>query len=113
MEGYLAKKPGNSVGGSTTGRPIMVLFDVLGKRWMLRILWELRDERLNFRELRARCSDVSPTILNRRLKSLRELQLVDHDKRGYGLTKSGRELGRHLLKLSNWSDRWAEEVKSP
>lgn len=91
----------------------MVLFDVLGERWTLKILWELKDERLNFRELRARCEDVSPTILNRRLKSLRKLELADHDKRGYGLTKWGGELGTHLLKLSHWADRWAEEFKSP
>lgn len=91
----------------------MVLFDVLGQRWTLRILWELRDERLNFRELQARCEAVSPTLLNRRLKSLRELQLVDHDERGYGLTRRGRELAVHLLELSRWSNRWAKDLDAP
>ena len=87
----------------------MVLFDVLGQRWTLRILWELRRERLTFRALRDRCDDVSPTILNRRLKSLRALKLVDHDKAGYGHTKWGRQLGTHLVKLGKWSEVWAEE----
>src|SRR5256885_7052823 len=40
-----------SVRGSTTGRPIMVLLDLLGRRWVLRIVWELRDEPRRFREL--------------------------------------------------------------
>lgn len=94
-----------------TGRPVMVLFDVLGQKWTLRILWELKEERLRFRQLRARCEDVSPTVLNRRLKSLRELNLVDHDENGYGLTHRGRQLGEHLLRLSRWSDRWARDFR--
>ena len=28
------------VRGSRTGRPIMVVLDVLGRRWALRVLWE-------------------------------------------------------------------------
>jgi hypothetical protein len=60
-------KSNRAVRDSKTGRPIMRLLDVLGKRWTLRVLWELRDERLTFRELRERCDDVSPTSLNHRL----------------------------------------------
>ena len=60
-------KSNRAVRGSKTGRPIMRLLDVLGKRWTLQVLWELRDERLTFRELRERCDDVSPTSLNHRL----------------------------------------------
>ena len=40
------------VRGSTTGRPIMALLDLLGRRWTLRIVWELREEPKRFRELR-------------------------------------------------------------
>jgi len=89
----------------------MVLMDILGQRWSLRILWELRDERLTFRELRERCDNVSPTSLNARLKQLRELQLVDHNEQGFGYTDWGRELGEHLLELSTWSNRWGEALK--
>lgn len=88
----------------------MVLLDVLGQRWTLRILWELRDGRCTFRELQQRCGDVSPTLLNRRLKELRSLDIVDHDPSGYGLTVSGEELGGHLLRLSRWADRWAASL---
>ena len=93
--------------GSKSGRPIMVLLDILGRRWSLRIMWELRDERLTFRQLRERCDDVSPTSLNLRLKELRDLHLLDHDENGFGYTKWGRELGDQLLVLNRWSLKWA------
>jgi DNA-binding HxlR family transcriptional regulator len=98
------------VRGSRTGRPIMRLLDVLGRRWALRILWELRDERLTFRELRSRCDEVSPTSLNQRLKELRELKLIDHDDAGFGYTPWGRELGEQLLTLSEWASRWDRDA---
>lgn len=97
-----------NVRGSKSGRPIMVLFDILGRRWSLRIMWELRDERLTFRQLRKRCDDVSPTSLNLRLKELRDLHLLDHDENGFGYTKWGQELGDQLLVLNRWSLKWAD-----
>ena len=36
-------RPGVPVRGSATGRPLMAAMDLLGRRWALRILWELRD----------------------------------------------------------------------
>ena len=104
-------KTDRSVGSSRTGRPIMRLIDVLGKRWTLRILWELRDGRLNFRDLRSRCDEISPSSLNVRLKELREMGFVDLADEGYGYTASGRELGEHLLALSEWSAKWDRETR--
>ena len=45
------------VRGSRTGRPIMVLLDLLGRRWALRILWELRGGALTSRALRTACDE--------------------------------------------------------
>lgn len=103
-------RPGSSARGSASGRPIMVLLDALGQRWTLRILWELQDDRLSFRSLQSRCDGVSPTVLNGRLKMLRGLGIVDHDAAGYGLTRSGRELGEHVLALDGWAKRWARDL---
>jgi DNA-binding HxlR family transcriptional regulator len=97
----------DSVRGSTTGRPVMQIFDVLGTRWTMRILWELRSERLSFRELRGCCDNVSPTVLNQRIKTLREMDIVDHQTSGYGLTKWGEELGNYLIQLDIWSKSWS------
>ncbi len=106
----MVKKPGQSVKGSKTGRPIMVLFDLLGQRWVLRILWELQDRQLSFRDLQNQCGGISPTSLNNRLKNLRELQLVEHTGEGYYLTAQGKKLGTRLLDLSRWADEWAKEL---
>ncbi len=100
-------KAGNGQ-GQESGRPIMRLLDAMGKRWSLRILWELRVDRLSFRELQARCNDVSPTSLNTRLKELRALNLVDLTEDGYGYTPWGEELGGQLLALNQWAEKWSE-----
>jgi DNA-binding HxlR family transcriptional regulator len=86
----------------------MVLLDVLGQRWTLRLLWELGQGSATFRTLRSRCDDVSPTLLNRRLKNLRELALVGLDDNGYTLTSLGLTLANKLSSLDSWANEWAE-----
>jgi DNA-binding HxlR family transcriptional regulator len=98
------------VRGSRTGRPIMALLDLLGRRWVLRIVWELRDEPRRFRELQDAIG-ASPTIVNSRLAELREAKLVELDEAmGYRLTALGRELLRLFLPLHQWSEKWARAV---
>lgn len=105
-------KPGQRVRGSATGRPIMVVLDLLGRRWALRILWELRDgEPATFRTLRARCDDVSPTVLNTRLGELRDAGILEHDGEGYRLTGDGADLLHALEPIHDWSETWAKRVK--
>ena len=96
------------VAGSTSGRPIMVLLDLLGQRWTLRVLWELRDGESTFRALRARCDEISPSTLNARLKALRDHGLVALGSDGYTLTEDGQSLGRALTQLDAWAEAWAE-----
>lgn len=88
--------------GKTT-RPVMVLLDVLGRRWALRILWELRGEPLSFRALRAAAGGVSPSVLNARLAELRHIGVVDAGDDGYVLTRAGRELAPTLLAMTAWA----------
>ena len=101
-------KPGTRVRGSKTGRPIMVLLDLLGRRWTLRILWELKDGPLRFRSLRSNCGDISPTILNRRLAELREARIVENGEQGYELTADGKDLLASLAPLNRWAERWGD-----
>jgi DNA-binding HxlR family transcriptional regulator len=100
-------RPGRKVRGSSTGRPIMAALDLLGRRWALRILWELRAGGLSFRALRDACDAVSPTVLNTRLAELRDAGIVDATPAGYALTPLGRDLCAALAPLQQWSQRWA------
>ncbi|MGB8360618.1 MAG: helix-turn-helix domain-containing protein [Acidimicrobiia bacterium] len=104
--------PGRPVRGSTTGRPIMALLDLAGRRWTLRILWELTEagRPLTFRDLRERCAQMSSSVLTRRLAELREVQLVTHTDTGYILTPLGDDLVERLQPLSEWSRTWAQHL---
>ena len=99
------------VRGSKTGRPVMAALDLLGRRWSLRILWELRAEPLTFRALQAACGDISPSVLQQRLKDLGEAALVEHDGEGYALTKAARALQPVMLALHDWAEDWAKGKK--
>ena len=102
--------PGRPARGSRSGRPIMALLDLLGRRWTLRIVWELRDRPLRFRELQDAIG-ASPTIVNSRLAELRRARLVElDDETGYCLTSLGGELLRLFLPLHFWSEKWAKAV---
>jgi DNA-binding HxlR family transcriptional regulator len=98
---------GSPVRGSRTGRPVMVLLDLLGRRGTLRVLWELRGDPLTFRALQDAC-ETNPSLLNTRLKELRAAGLVDHAGDGYALTPHGRELHEMLVPLTVWAQRWAQ-----
>jgi DNA-binding HxlR family transcriptional regulator len=88
----------------------MAALDLLGRRWALRVLWELRAGPHTFRALREACGDVSPTVLNARLRELREAGLVERGDEGYALSAEGRALGRALAPLDAWSRRWERRL---
>jgi DNA-binding HxlR family transcriptional regulator len=105
--------PGRPVRGSRTGRPIMALLDLLGRRWTLRMLWELREDTLTFRELQARCDRMSPSVLNERLADLKGAGIVELVAGGgYRLTDDGADLLAALAPLDSWAKRWGRR-KAP
>lgn len=86
----------------------MALLDLLGRRGTLRLLWELRDGHpQSFRLLRASADAISPSVLNIRMKELREARLVELTDGGYTLTAQGRDLVKHLKPLNRWAEMWA------
>lgn len=101
-------KVGQSVRGSKSGQPIMILFDLLGRRWAMGIIWNLNVQNFTFRELQARCGSLSPSVLNTRLKELRAANLVERAEHGYGLTSDGQKLFEMLKPLGVWSNKWVE-----
>ena len=94
------------VRGSVTGRPLMAAMDLLGRRWSLRILWELRDGPVGARSLRDRCDAMSSSVLYTRLGELTAANLVSQQEDGYVLTDVGAALGSALQPLDAWARRW-------
>lgn len=88
----------------------MALLDLLGRRWALRILWELNAAPGTFRDLQDRCDSMSPSVLNQRLAELRDAGIVTTSDDGYRLTSEGGDLLDLLAPLSRWSKRWARRV---
>jgi DNA-binding HxlR family transcriptional regulator len=100
------------VRGSRSGRPVMALLDLLGRRWTLRVLWELRAGALTFRDLQARCDGMSPSVLNQRLAELKEALLVEIADDGYALSVRGRELLRRFTPIAHWAEDWAQALRA-
>ena len=102
---------GHPVRGSTTGRPIMVALDLLGRRTTLRLLWELRAGPATFRVLQDAC-ETNSRLLNMRLAELREAGLIEHESGGYRLTEEGHSLSDALKPLLKWADDWSVREKA-
>ena len=110
----MSRKPAasRSVRGSKTGRPIMALLDLLGRRWTLRILWELREGALTSRALRAACGGASPTVMQHRVSELRAAGLISlREEGGYALTDLGKELLQTFLPLHRFAERWSKSAR--
>jgi DNA-binding HxlR family transcriptional regulator len=97
---------GRPVRGSTTGRPVMAAMDLLGRRWTLRILWELRDGALGARALLRACEGLSSSVLYERLRELESADLVERDGGDYRLTPHGAALRDALAPLDAWARAW-------
>ena len=99
---------GHEAGGQVADddRPVRELFDLLGRRWALRVVWELRTEALTYRELAARIPDMSTSVLTQRLRDLRAARLVEHERGiGYMVTPQGRDLLAQLAGVREWALR--------
>ena len=103
-----APRPGSPVRGSTTGRPIMAAMDLLGRRWALRIIWELRTGPVGARALLARCHGLSSSVLYQRLAELTASGLITATTDGYQLAPLGASLGQALAPLDAWANTWAQ-----
>lgn len=89
----------------------MAIFDLLGRRWAMGIVWQLSDGPLSFSELKSRCDAISPTILSTRIKDLAEARIIERTLDGYRLTKIGQELFAILEPYQAWATKWAKGLK--
>ncbi len=72
-------------------RPVLRVMHLLGRRWALRLLYEMHGGPLGLRELRVRCEGMSPSVLSTRLAELVEAGVLVRDVEGsrYALSDKG------------------------
>ena len=115
-EGRVSRQMPGSAGEETSAddTALLTLFDVLGRRWAMRIVWELRKGAMTYRELAARVPDMSTSVLTQRLRELRAARLVEHERgTGYRLAPQGGELLGRLAPLREWAERVEFAAKPP
>lgn len=90
-------------------RPVLESLELLGRRWALRIVWELRRDAMGFSELRSRTA-ISSSVLAQRLRELTAGGVLERDpNRRYRLSPAGRDLARVLYQLNRWAESAARE----
>jgi DNA-binding HxlR family transcriptional regulator len=107
-----ASKPGStSRAGGDANAPILAVIDLLGQRWMLRVLWELEPGQLGFLELRRRMGNCSSSMLSDRLQQLQAAGLTEKNSAGeHELTTAGSRLAESLQPLWDWSERQTSDL---
>jgi DNA-binding HxlR family transcriptional regulator len=82
---------------------MLAMLEIFGRRWALRLVWELRRDALSFSELRRR-TGASTSVLAQRLRELAAAGVAERELGGrYLLTPAGRELSRVLYDLNRWA----------
>ena len=88
--------------------------NVLGQKWVLRIIRALGDETQRFCELQDALGGANSATLSQRLKLLEDEGLIDRHTVStvppwveYSLTDKGADLGRAITGIDRWAERWA------
>ena len=86
---------------------MLTALDMFGRRWAMRIIWELRSGPLAAGDLHQRCDLMSTSVLYQRLSELSDAGLVEQDASGeYQLTRYGAGLAESLEPMSEWARNW-------
>jgi DNA-binding HxlR family transcriptional regulator len=93
--------------------PVAKAAEILGERWTILIVRELLLGSNRFSDLQRGLSQISPTLLTKRLNQLQDSGLITRktlakQKRAeYHLTPAGRELLPVVVSLGEWGMKWA------
>lgn len=98
-----ARGAGHGAGDHEAG--VYAAMDLLGHRWVLRVIWELEPGPLGFLELRRRMGNCSSSMLADRLATLTLAEVVTKlPDKSYELSPRGEELGTALEHVWKWAD---------
>ena len=100
--------------------PILYALNLIGKKWKLPILWNLRDNNaLHYNQLKRKVTGITNTMLTKSLKELESDGLVLRQdfktippSVEYKLTKRGEELIPALRELYYWGKKQQEISKT-
>lgn len=93
--------------------PVAKAAEVLGERWTILIIRELLLGSNRFSDLQRALSQISPTLLTKRLNQLQDCELVirktlpKQKRTEYHLTSAGLELLPVVVSLGEWGMKWA------
>lgn len=92
--------------------PISKATDLFGERWTPLVVRELMCGSTRFSEIQAGIPGIPKSLLAKRLKKLRDAEVIVRDtgdsprKVSYRLTQQGMELGDVIMALGIWGQRW-------
>lgn len=93
--------------------PVSKAAEMLGERWTILIIRELLLGTTRFNDFQRALSQISPSLLTKRLSQLQDCELVvrkpssDGKRSEYYLTPAGRELEPIVVAMGEWGMRWA------
>jgi DNA-binding HxlR family transcriptional regulator len=93
--------------------PVAKATEILGERWTILIIRELLLGTTRFTELQRALSQISPTLLTKRLNQLQDAGLLirkkmpEQRRTEYYLTPAGKELMPVVAGLGEWGMKWA------
>lgn len=93
--------------------PIAKACEVLGERWTILIIRELLCGSTRFSQLQRGLSQISPTLLTKRLNQLEADELIfkkpipGERRAEYHLTPAGKELAPIVMGIGDWGQKWA------
>ena len=98
--------------------PVAMAAEILCSRWTMLVLRELISGSTRFNDLRRGVPRMSPTLLSKRLKELKEAGVIAEHKTDqpgiveYKLTPAGEELRDVVMTVGTWGQRWIESSLS-
>jgi len=109
---------------ASRGCPVAAFQKMIGGKYKLRIVWDLRDGPLRYGEIRSGLlrglvgtREIAPRVLSRELKALVQFGLIDRKDYGivppkveYRLTRKGRSFLPVIAAIRQWGERHLGEA---